>query len=216
MYKYLKEREYYIDLYDRHTVDECRQWEEICNKDDGRPMDLGKGKLTKEGRARFLNGIFELTVHYKKGERYERKEETISKWMDKDKQRDEFLENTKAPIVKCKTCFRYMEAESKDLWDMEDKRVMFMFTCPNGCMPNRSVFENGEDWVREPDLCPKCKKEMVRTIERKGDDVKTTYKCPACGHKIIDDFGASPKKVEVDHNFEKDRERFCLDIKEGL
>lgn len=216
MIKYFKERSYYNDLYDRQTVDECRQWERICKKDDGKPIDLGEGELTKEGRANFLNGMFEFTVHFIKGESYIKKEETIKEWMSRDKTRDDFLENTKPPLVKCKTCFREMNFESKHLWGKNDDRILFLFACPNGCLPNGAVFENGEEWVREPDLCPKCKAEMTRTSEEKEEKITTTYKCSSCGHTIIDKFDALPKKKEIDPDFEKDRARFCLSMEEGL
>lgn len=38
MIKYLKPKQYYIDLYNRFTVERCRRWEKICLADDGKPM----------------------------------------------------------------------------------------------------------------------------------------------------------------------------------
>jgi hypothetical protein len=212
----LKPKEYYIDLYDRLTIDRCRQWERICKKDDGKPMIIDGKELDKDARLRFLNWVYEFSLHYMTGEEYVRKEDTITKWMDRDKERDSLLESTEPPrLIKCKTCFREMGVESKHLWGTNDDRVMFMFVCPNECLPNRAIFENGEEWKHEPDLCPKCKLTMTRETTRNNDEITTTYKC-SCGYVIIDNYSLSSKKEAVDPNFEQDRVRFCLSLKDGV
>lgn len=212
MEKYLKTQQEYEDQFDEFTVRSFREIEKIF-------LDRSQKnkKLTPDGKEwppglyeTLTKVIFDVSLPFRKVERYKTKKETINEWMNQDRQKDELLENAKPPNVKCRTCFREMSLESKYLWGREDDRVMFMFVCPNKCLPNRAVFENGEEWEPEPDLCPKCKKVLKNTMSREGDIITTTYSCGFCGHKYTNKLDVSTKTEPKDPDFEKDKERFCM------
>ena len=212
MEKHLKTQQEYEDRFDEFTVRSFREIEKIfldrCQKNK-KLMPNGK-EWPPELYETLTKMIFDVSVPFRTVERYKTKKETIDEWTNQDKRKDELFEQTKAPIVKCKICFREMKAESKYLWGREDDRVMFMFVCPNKCVLNRAIFENGEEWEPEPDLCPKCKKVVETVYSRNGDVIATTYTCNSCGHKYTDKLDVSIKTKLEDPDFEKDKERFCM------
>ena len=98
-------------------------------------------------------------------------------------------------------------------------RVLFMYDCPNNCLPRRAFFSDGEEWRVKPHLCPKCNialKEEQNNTEEKLITIRT---CPTCGYIEKDEFEWSYKKEkkedEYDPNFATDRDRFCLTDEQG-
>lgn len=98
---------------------------------------------------------------------------------------------------------------------------MFFLEC-SACKERKHIFEDGTEWIHEPDLCPKCKSEVKHSYKRKGDIVTTTIKCTSCSYKNveIDDF----KKDEEERLQKEQKERdllekyipeFCLSKEKG-
>ena len=81
--KNLKPEIHYRDLYDRHTVELCRQTEERISKQKLPPYE-GK-EFTKEQAVKFRSFITDYCLHFDVGERYLKKERTIQEWMDADR-----------------------------------------------------------------------------------------------------------------------------------
>lgn len=142
--------------------------------------------------------------------------------MDRDRKLDEFFETAEAPKhIHCLTCGRLMKVIYKDLrqavFDDEKNRILFMYECPNKCLPRRAFFDDGKEYVPKPHLCPKCQNHLE---EKKGKQLKNKIVineiCHNCGykHKRIYKF-SNPKKKKIDSNFAKDRAHFCLSEKEG-
>ncbi|MBF05300.1 hypothetical protein CL644_01180 [bacterium] len=216
MTQYLKQEQYYIDRYDKITIDNCRWKENFHINYKHKSEDGPKGiKLTEESQKAFT----ELTLHfdllYTTLYWYDNKEKTIDEWMEADRKKDELYENAVAPRdISCLKCRNITEVESKHLWDHHDDndRVLFMYKCSNGCLPMRAFYDNGDEHKIKPNLCPKCNTELKRESERIEDKkVITTEICPACNYKDIDEFELSSKEEEKpDPNYERDKERFCL------
>jgi len=161
-----------------------------------------------------------LPLYFIKGDRYLDKAETIKKWMDRDGAKDELLASAKPPEVQCLKCGSDLIPNFKDLhdgWPDKEDRVLFMYDCPEGCLPRRAFFNDGEEWRPKPHLCSKCNSEVEGKNKRKGNVITTTYVCSKCGHKEKDvlDLDEKPKPEKPDPDFEKDRKRFCLSAKEG-
>ncbi len=212
--KNLKPYQYYSDLYDRHTIEECRRLE---SRNPELPKD-DDNDLSKEKRSAIMlaNNLF---MYFTKGERYASKEETIRKWMDRDKERDEIFESAKAPEnITCLTCGRLMFVESKHFW-MDDKdkdRVLFFYDCPLTHMPRRAFFSDGEEWKSRPNPCPECGAELEHTPEKKvKNKIISTDKCLKCGFSKESEFELSVTKDKIDPHFARDRTRFCLSQEEG-
>src|SRR3989344_6262819 len=84
-----------------------------------------------------------------------------------------------------------------DYYEKEPLRVLFIFECPN-CKLRKGIYDNGEEKVRKPDLCPKCKKELTTTHKEKDEVDITITKCKSCGYKEVEkyDFGKSRRERE--------------------
>lgn len=211
--KYLKSKQEYIDLYDRLTVQDCR-WRENFHK-NSKPSE----ELAEKVSEKFYRGVSDIALHYDllytTVQWYEDKEKTITEWMDRDRRRDELYENAEAPEnIRCLTCHSLISPSSKILFDGRDEkkdRVLFMYDCPNKCLPHRAFFDDGEEYKTSPHLCPKCSSVMKRENERLEDKkIITTETCTSCGHTETDEMVLTEKKEELDPDFEKDRQRFCL------
>lgn len=218
---YLKNKQHYIDLYDRYTIEECRRI--LSQPYDGEAIkkELKEKKLDEKEGLRVLNAAYNLYIYFYTGERYMKKEDTIREWMQADEIRDKLLETAEAPEdITCLTCGRLMFVSSKDLYlGIDDKpdRVLFMYECPLNHLPRRAFYNDGEEFRREKPACPKCKSELVETDKKTKSKLVTLITCSNCDYEDSYEYNFSKKEPEpkVDPNYEKDRARFCLSEKEG-
>lgn len=218
--KYLKSEQHYIDLYDRNTVERCRNLIRIHLAPIENPPLINGIKPTKELLEGTSKMILELRLLYEKGNQYLRKQETIRKWMAADEARDKFFESTIPPEnIECLKCHSVMNLIDKDLWTGDiDKadRVLFMFDCPNKCLPRRAFFNTGEEWRPKHDFCPECGQELETKDAVTEAKFITNYKCVSCGFTKTEELERTANKGNIpDPNYEADRERFCLSKEAG-
>ena len=216
MEAHLKPYVHYSDLYDRFTVEKCRRTEKYFKEADSPKAK----KIGKEQANRMQGLVMELCLHYETGERYLGKAKTIEEWMARDRKRDELYESAVAPEhIRCLTCHYPLKPTSKDLWlgfDKQPERVLFMYDCPNGCRPSRAFFSDGEEWRTKPHLCPRCNSELNQKTKDTTEKLITTSTCPKCKYVNVDEFVWTHKKEEeLDLEFAKDRDRFCLSNEDG-
>lgn len=221
---FFKDKEYYDDLYDLWTVEECLRIIEIHNK-------LTQEKLRQkrsdgQNKDGLLNGysfVLKLHLNTVKGERYRNKFSAIQGWIRRDRDYEEKLECTGCPDnIICLKCTTSMKVISKELYMVDDPfRVLFIFECL-GCKKRKGVFDNGEEFKVKPKHCPKCQKEITVEHSRKGNLITWTRTCSYCGfvETEIDDFD----KDEIEHKekkqveqalLEKHKAEFCFSEKEG-
>ncbi len=216
---YLKSKQYYIDLYDRLTVDICRNIEEINSKRLKNPPLIGGKEPSKEMVETFKKMTLEWNLMFETGDRYIRKEETIARWMGTDQEKDDIFESAEAPRgIRCLTCQSTMSVIDKDLWgdDKKSYRISFLYECPNKCLPRRSFYDNGEEWKATVHPCPKCNMRLKTKDEVTDEKFITTYDCPSCGYTNKEEFVRTVKGKDIqDEKFLADRERFCLSKEEG-
>ncbi|MDP3997644.1 MAG: hypothetical protein Q8P73_04060 [bacterium] len=205
-------RQHYEDLFDRITVDSCREIERIYLGYEFDP-DKKSGEVPSQAAQDAIRKMnTELRLMWEIGKRYSKREQTINDWIDGDKAKDEMLENAQPPRgIRCNGCAGHMTPSMKTLYDLFNSpdRVLFFFDCDNGCKEKRAMFENGDEYKPKPYLCPDCGSELDDDSERKGDVITTSYKCSDCGHAHKEEMDMTPKKEAIDPNFEKDRKRFC-------
>ena len=209
---HLKPQQEYVDRYDRATVEDCRRRENFHR--NYKPSE----ELAKKASKKFFEGVAEIGIHYEllfvTLDWWEKKERMIQEWMDADVHKDDMLEHAVAPKgIRCLKCWSPVTSDEKYIHDWDDKptRVLFMYTCPKGCLPHRSFFSDGEEYRREPNLCPKCSTEFQRTHEKMKDEkIIMTDTCPKCGHSVVDEMDLTVKEWKPDADYEKDRTRFCL------
>lgn len=215
MITYLKDRQYYIDLYDRHTVERCRSMEKRYVEDDSPPRNK---KMSKEQDRAIREWAHNLMLTFEKGERYLNRDKTINDWMERDRSKDELYENAQAPDdIHCLTCRNRLTPTFKELWYETDKpeRVLFMYDCPNKCLPRRAFFNDGEEWRIKPHLCVSCGSPTRHTADDDGTRLVTTYTCSKCDHIEKDELVWTKKEDEYDEHFAEDRDRYCLSEEEG-
>ena len=218
--KHLKDRLYYSDLYDRHTVERCRDLTRLFLKPVKNPPLINGKKPTKEMVDIMSKMLLDYRLLSEKGERWVNKEKRIQEWMDRDQAKDELFESAE-PMdnVTCLTCRSLMKIAHKNLYssgiDAPD-RVLFMYECPRGHLPMRAFFHDGEEWTPKRDKCPKCTAELK--VDLKDTKVKfiSTFTCPNCDYQKVDETKrAATREEKEDKDFEKDRARFCLTDEEG-
>lgn len=225
MADYLKDKQHYIDLYDLYTIKMCLKeidlWREIY-KESFNAEEIKH--LSEEERKRNFNQLLEQELFVKTGERYRIKEETIRKWIDGDSAEQSKYDDTPEPTgIRCSNCNNLMHCTYKHLENFmnEPLRVLFFFECLN-CKRRKSIYENGEEDIPKPELCPKCNKEVASKHTREGNIITWITSCPSCGFKEtdIDDFdkkAAERKQREQEEKelLEKYREEFCLTDEKG-
>lgn len=219
MEKHLKSQQYYINLYDRHTVERCRDLIRIrASKPDREPALLNGEKPPKELVETVSMAALEWMLMFEKGNRYIHKEETIERWAADAREADDIYDSAKAPeSIRCLTCRSAVSVVHKDLWGgyKEPYRVLFMYECPNKCRPLRAFYNDGEEWKYRTEPCPKCGGRLNSEDKTTKEKFITYYKCSSCTFTKTDELERTAnRKEELDPNFDADRAKFCLS-KEG-
>lgn len=217
MEKYLKDKQYYIDQYDKLTVRRCRELIELHKNSDYNPIVIQNGK--EANLQPLLDAVHEIRIYYETGECYLNKDATIRKWEERDRARDDLYESAKElENIPCLTCNRLMFMSSKT-YDMSiDKspdRVLFFYQCPLEHLPLRAFYHTGEEYIIKPSTCSKCKSRITEEHKKTKVGVSITKTCTQCSHIETEEMDFSTKAEEIDLDFVKDRERFCLSKEEG-
>lgn len=217
--RFLKDKQHYIDQYDRFTIEECRRIESRPYDVDSLRKKIKKESIDEKEAVRAIVAAHNMYMYFYTGDRYVKKEETIREWMAKDEARDKLLEEAIAPEdITCLTCGRLMFVSSKHLnigIKDDTDTVLFFYDCPLEHIPRRAFYNTGEEFKREKPKCPKCSTELVEENKKTKHKLTTISTCPNCDYKDKDviDFRDKPKEEVVDPNYAKDKERFCLSEK---
>lgn len=211
----VKHFSYYNDLYDLHTIQECLRIKASFAKDNP-PLNKIKASEKEKYHAKLI--VYDLFLCYTKGDRYQGKKDTIQKWIEDDKLRDEKLESAKlCKTYYCDDCATPLTEESKNLHnlDVDKLRVLYILRCPK-CSKGKGYFDDGERFVHK-NLCPKCGSESERKYKKIPNVVKTVYSCPNCDYKNTEtwDFNKEDKDYKKKEKLkalmlEKYRAEFCL------
>ncbi len=233
--QYLQTEQSYIDRYDLHTIEECLDTVKMFQDIYQKSLTSEEIKdISQEDKLHDVNLMLHRTLLVIKGKRYEKKQETIQRWMEEDKLKQDKQDYTPTPEdIVCPLCNASMHFNiTKHLdstYDDSITRMMFLFKCSK-CEKQQWVYDDGEIRASKPDLCPKCKEEIDIKATRKGKVITWKHKCKACGYTKteIEDFAKhdeehkkweeeQKKKEEEDKKLlEKYREEFCLSEKDGI
>jgi hypothetical protein len=215
---YLRERIYYEELYDRHTVEKCHIYDEGVAPQYKLDFN-GAVQDQRDKPVPVKMAASNILLYFLTGSRYVEKDEVISKWIERDQDRDRMMETTKVPRALCPKCSCFMECAYKTIEiriDDKPERINFFLVCKD-CRESKHVYEDGTEIIRKPILCPKCKHALDTSIERKGK--KRLYKeaCSGCGYKSVEEdivTAKEPTEEEV-RKFATDKARFCLTPEKG-
>lgn len=228
--KYLKPTSHYENRYDALTIELCRSKEDLIRKvyQDGKKEGFEKIANDKEVKdpeweaVRVLNFFHYFMVELLAGERWEKRKDTIQRWMNEDEAKDLKLSEARLTIEpKCGHCGKTgLRIISKDMMhkdkDYDNEEVLFMLECPS-CTKRTAVWEGGSIWERLKKLCQRCGTEFSETTKRTKETIITTYRCTKCGNTEKDSLNLSvkAKKELPDKYWEEDRKRFVLTDEQG-
>src|SRR3989344_2772396 len=125
-YAYLRSTEYYIDLYDLFTINECldlirfyqKTYKEKSTSEVLKNVPLDE---VQKGFSMMLN----WNLYAIKGRRYKDKKERLQAWIDKDTKEQEKNDNaTKLKNIKCPKFSSLMTSTSKTLIIYKDKQLL--------------------------------------------------------------------------------------------
>jgi len=217
MHIYLKQREYYEDIYDSVTVNSGRRKTLMFTKMHDEFFKIMPNEPKDSHRAVLhLNLIYAVFVGSDLLERYDSRESRVDEMMAQDRAKDELIANARLVAEpKCQHCestgLRITEKmlHHRKGFD-EPEEVLFMLKCPH-CSKNSAVWEDGVALEHRQAYCPKCRHSMNEKDVRRGKVITTTYTCTSCGHTYEDklDLRAKPKP-KLDPDFEADKTYYCL------
>jgi hypothetical protein len=215
-YTHLKDRNFYEDIYDKHTVEDARRHTKSFNKMYENFLKKFIDEDPESFRSKFhFNWIYMLLVGNDLVDRYDNKDKRLTEWMAEDEVKDHQIKEarlTTEPIcVHCgKTGLRIIDKDLHHKNGIESpEMVLFMLKCPS-CSKNSAYWEDGEELEHRKTYCSKCHAEMKDKAEKKPTALVTTYTCPNCGHSFIDKLDFTVKKEQADPQFEIDRQIYCL------
>lgn len=231
--QYLKDRAYYEDLYDLHTIRECFSQLEMVEKIDQKMRSQPQFENYPESEMEKNIGLVRGRILFlTQAQRYKQRASTIAEWIDKDKTKQDKQDNAVVPSITCPECSTSMASDGfRHLEDWpEDKpmRVLFILNCPK-CKKHVGVYDDGEIHSSKSDFCPECNQKLDVTNSRKAKVITTLFSCKNCGYskKDILDLKKSDeehKKWEEEQKIkeqkdkqllEKYRSEFCLSEKDG-
>lgn len=224
----LKEPNYYEELYDKVTVELCRDKEEILRKVydkakiEGFPEVQDKSKDSELEANRIFNIIHYFEVELLAGERWEKRKDTIQEWMNRDAAKEHRLSearlSTEPSCTHCgKTGLRIIDKDLLHRGDnYEQEEVLFTLDCL-ACNKRSGVWQDGAPWERMSTACPKCSQTMSETNKRTKNLITTTYICPKCGHSFSDKLDLRIRKTDEkpDKHWEEDKARFVFNDEMG-
>lgn len=209
----IKDEQYYIDLYDQSTVEECYR---LIQKFFFAPLSNEiVSNHSVETQIEQFQKIVGIVINCFSGERYINKTKTIQEHMDKDRRLDELLENAQlTKIVLCDKCNSPMNCTDKHLYGISDEKVLFFFQC-NKCRKNKAFFDSGEEFKSKYE-CPKCGKTAKATYSRKKNNITTKYMCLHCGFTEEGILDIDKETEEIyDEVFLIAKKQFCLSKEDG-
>lgn len=225
MYTHVHERQFYEDMYDRHTVEWARRDLAHFMKFHDKWFEIMPDETPDSLRSSFhLNHIYMQFVGYDLLDRYDKRENHVQEMMAKDEDKDRQIASARLvhePV--CQHCGKTgLRIVDKSLMHRGDtykpdapEEVLFMLKCTN-CQKNSAFWEDGSAWEHRHVHCPKCKTAVNEKSSTKGKIITTTYTCPSCGHTYKDKLDLTPKKEKPDPEYEKDRAMFCFHDKKSL
>lgn len=218
-YQHLKDRSYYEEMYDRHTVEQCRRYEQPHPVSED--AEDKENELTDGQKQWALDLATEWLLLQVVGDRFLEREHAIDEWIEHDRKRDEMMERARTPLLRCPSCGRAMECVYKHLnFDIDNSKrewIEFFLAC-KPCKQSKTVFENGFEVPEKPSLCIKCSKAVETTTRKKGGKEYFVDTCKHCGHveetPLFSGRKKEPTQEEIEC-FEYDKRRFCLTSAQG-
>lgn len=207
MEKYRKSDQYYIDEYDRCTIDDLKE-REASMLDAMAAFE----KSEENDREKLFSRYLSLEMAYNTvGTGYARnKRLSIQDSMMADERRDRILQSTRVPSdIRCKTCQLVMNFDLHDFTGIGDE-LIFIFSCPEGHIPKRGIYADGREYYTKVSKCSYCGGGLKSRKKKTRDQLIFTDTCQDCGKIEVTEF--STKKRKINPIDEKERKKYCTDF----
>lgn len=201
-YKYLKDRSHYERLFDLLLIDKCIEIEKNFTKIPLPKKELDGKKMTEKQIKSKMWQALSYAIYAFVGQSLVNKEETIERWVSKDREKDYKLQNTPIPKgIYCNKCKNKMLCKTRHVeenLDTGELFVIYYFVC-KPCQISKRITEDGNESVLEPMLCPNCNAVVKTKNVTKKHTLISTYFCTRCSYKDIEELDISEKyKAETE------------------
>jgi len=228
-FKFLHDKSFYEDIYDKTTIEHCRSGETMVNKvfsEMEKKVSCSEIKKHHAGWYFQYSAIYFQSVELIAAGRFTERQKIIDGWIERDRKQEERLES--AEIIKmpyCRYCGKNMALISKDYMsrgkniinNKSEDDILFMFEC-RYCNKRAAYWQDSIEWEKPKTYCEKCNGIMnEKESEDKPKVFTTTYTCQDCGYKNINTIDLNKSRNDVkpaDPLYELDYKRFIFD--EGM
>lgn len=191
-----KPETYYIDLYDRNTIESLKKLE----------------AKEKESQAKSHNEYFSAQLNFIGTGvfRARLKKETIEQWIRKDERDDFLVETTPIPQnINCNKCADGMRFE-RFICIYENPPILFDFVCHSkSCKKRKLVYPNRQEFYiyRTDPVCSTCGSVLKTAVKKTKKKTSIVTTCPKCGVISTDHYEINDALID-----EKDRKKYCTDF----
>jgi|GEM_PF-1794191 len=203
MKKYRKSDQYYIDEYDRSTIEKLKELEEAMLKCERliESDDKSKPSFIVQ-RRRFLDTGAMCARN---------KNSSVRDNMEIDERKDTILEAHPAPSnIKCNTCSSIMILHTHDFLDREGRELIYIFSCAQEHLPLKTVYPNGTEYITARSGCSYCGSKTIGESKRTKTKIIITDKCQICGK--IDTWEVKIGSRKIRPIDERERKKYCDDF----
>ncbi len=208
MKQYRKSDQYYIDQYDRHTIEKLKELAALYHQANEQfnfnPKDRDSKKINLDSmkyKLRFLNTG---------AERAGDKENTITNWKLSDERKDCLISTNPIPTnIKCNICAELMEFELHSFIDPDEKLIFFFF-CINGHLPKKAIYADGSEHYISIRSCGYCGGKFVSKSKKTKYNLTITDTCERCDKVQVSEYDLTLEKIlPID---EEERKNYCTDF----
>lgn len=207
MGKYRKSDQYYIDLYDRMTIDSLKEKEAILQKAE---HDLDQREKTEN-----LSKTIALAITFSESgvQAAKNKRPTIQHWIEQDERKDRLVEKHPIPPAPyCKLCKANMKFFDYDFIN-DDYDLNFIFSCGKGTMHNQILLSNGQPYQAPTRYCPYCNGEINTDVKKTKYKITCKESCTKCTWSDVIVFDLpKPADRKIQPINEDDRKKYCTDF----
>lgn len=208
MDKHLKDISYYENIYDNLMIEECSRLSKIAKKSWN----------NKEYEKLNMEAVEEMLIMLEKHKWYKNRDKTILDRINRDREIDNFIENSKPFEWKyCRLCNSSLEYESKIFMSWSWKvanRMLYLYKC-NNCNKRQWIYSDWEEVVSKPHTCNKCWEIVEYKANMDWDLLIENFKCNECWYKENKETNYSIKETIKDNISDKDRLKYWYNKKES-
>ena len=211
MKQYRKSDQYYMDEYDRRTIEILKQLDDQPENSDpppkyaiNYPEELRQ--LIERTRAQFkYNDTGAIRARCR--------DEHIQSRIVEDEYKDRMLSMNPVPEnVRCNTCGELMTFCTHLFRTNHNAELVYLFDCPNKHERKRkAVYPNGKEWIIPERRCSYCGGCILPKTKKTKKTITLIDTCEKCDKTEVLELDRAIEKISPIN--EAERKKYCLDFK---